>query len=240
MSEITNQVGTSITALMREFNIITHNMANISTVGYKRVCNSFSKAMDGTTPSDSTGTVDLTSAFDFSQGNITDTGRPLDFALMGDGFFIIETTKGPVYTRNGMFMTNADGRIVDTNGRSVSGEDGVITLPPTTSLSEVHVSSDGRISAGGALIGKFRIVDFNDKEAELLPAGGSCFEAPKDIRPGLAENIVVKQGYLEASNVKMVDELVDMIMVQRLYEANMKFITAQKETSGSLMSLAMG
>jgi len=240
MSEITNQVGTSITALMREFNIITHNMANISTVGYKRVCNSFSKAMDGTTPSDSTGTADLTSAFDFSQGNITDTGRPLDFALMGDGFFVIETTKGPVYTRNGMFMTNADGRIVDTNGRSVSGEDGPITLPPTTSLSEVHVSSDGRISARGALIGKFRIVDFNDKEAELLPAGGSCFEAPKDIRPGLAENIVVKQGYLEASNVKMVDELVDMIMVQRLYEANMKFITAQKETSGSLISLAMG
>lgn len=240
MSEITNQVGTSITALMREFNIITHNMANISTVGYKRVCNSFSKAMDGTTPSDSTGTVDLTSAFDFSQGNITDTGRPLDFALMGDGFFIIETTKGPVYTRNGMFMTNADGRIVDTNGRSVSGEDGVITLPPTTSLSEVHVSSDGRISAGGALIGKFRIVDFNDKEAELLPAGGSCFEAPKDIRPGLAENIVVKQGYLEASNVKMVDELVDMIMVQRLYEANMKFITGKKEATSSLISLAMG
>jgi len=240
MSEITNQVGTSITALMREFNIITHNMANISTVGYKRVCNSFSKAIDGTTPSDSTGTVDLTSAFDFSQGNITDTGRPLDFALMGDGFFVIETTKGPVYTRNGMFMTNADGRIVDTNGRSVSGEDGPITLPPTMSLSEVHVSSDGSISANGALIGKFRIVDFNDKEAELLPAGGSCFEAPKDIRPGLAENIVVKQGYLEASNVKMVDELVDMIMVQRLYEANMKFITAQKETSGSLISLAMG
>jgi len=240
MSEITNQVGTSITALMREFNIITHNMANISTVGYKRVCNSFSKAIDGTTPSDSTGTVDLTSAFDFSQGNITDTGRPLDFALMGDGFFVIETTKGPVYTRNGMFMTNADGRIVDTNGRSVSGEDGPITLPPTMSLSEVHVSSDGSISANGALIGKFRIVDFNDKEAELLPAGGSCFEAPKDIRPELAENIVVKQGYLEASNVKMVDELVDMIMVQRLYEANMKFITAQKETSGSLISLAMG
>jgi flagellar basal body rod protein FlgG len=63
---------------------------------------------------------------------------------------------------------------------------------------------------------------------------------PEDIQPTVAENIVVKQGYQEASNVKMIDELVNMIIVSRLYEANMTFITAQKEASNSVLSVATG
>ena len=93
MSVITEQVGTSIEALMDEFNIITHNLANVSTVGFKRRCNAFSRVLEGQESSEeySPGSIDLNSAFDFSQGGVVETGRELDFALFGRGFFVIET-----------------------------------------------------------------------------------------------------------------------------------------------------
>ena len=140
-----------------------------------------------------------------------------------------------------MFRTNENGQIVDSGGRIVSGEAGPITIPSGVGLSQLNVSSDGSISAGGTAIGKFRFVDFQDNEDKLVPVGESCFQMPdEDVSPVAAENIVVKQGYQESSNVKMVDELVDMIMVSRLYEANMKLLSAQKEASSSIMGVAMG
>jgi len=245
MSEITELIGTSLDALTREYEIITHNLANSSTVGYKRRCNAFSRVLDAQdtgTQSYSPGTVDLDSSFDFSQGNITETNRELDFALYGKGFFVIETPDGPVYTRNGTFSTNQNGQIVDTQGRIVAGQNGAITIPDNVSLSQLCVSSDGSISAdGGTDIGQFKLVDFGDDENKLSPTGGSCYRmTDPEIEPVTAENIVVKQGYQEASNVEVIDELVDLIMVSRLYEANMGFINNGKETTSSLISVAMG
>ncbi len=242
MSAITDQVSTSIDALTREFEVITHNLANVSTVGFKRRCNAFSKTVEAQNiETYSPGTIDLNSVFDFSQGGITETGRPLDFALYGKGLFRIETPDGPLYTRNGTFQTNQNGQIVDSLGRIVTGQAGPITIPNNVSISQLSVSSDGTISAGGVAIGKFSLVDFGDNENQLVPAGDSCYRMPDaSIVPVAAEQIVVKQGYQEASNVKVIDELVDMILVSRLYEANMKAITAEKEASGSLMSVAMG
>jgi len=108
-------------------------------------------------------------------------------------------------------------------------------------LSQLSVSNDGTVSAGQTVIGKFGLVDFADNENKLVPAGASCFRMPDEtVQPTPAENIVVKQGYQEASNVEMIDELVNMIIVSRLYEANMKLLSAQKETSSSIMNVAMG
>lgn len=242
MSEITEQVSTSIDALTKEFNIIAHNLANVSTVGFKRRCNAFSKVLEVQDPeSYSPGTIDLNSAFDFSQGSMVDTGRPLDFALHGKGFFVIETPEGPLYTRNGIFITNQNSQIVDSQGRIVAGQAGPITIPGNVGISQLNVTSDGTISAGEIEIGKFRLVDFNENENKLIPTGDSCYRMPdENIQPIEAERIVVKQGYQEASNVQIIDELVDMILVSRLYEANMKSLTAAKETSSSLLSVAMG
>ena len=243
MAEITTQVSTTIDALTREFDIIAHNLANVSTVGYKRRCNAFSKSLEaqGTgVQTYSPGNLDLESVFDFSQGSIVETGRPLDFALFGKGFFVIETPEGPLYTRNGVFHANQNGQIVDSVGRIVSGEAGPITIPSGVAPAQLNVASDGNISSGDITIGKFRFVDFPDNEDTLVPAGDNCYQMPEqDITPVAAENIVVKQGYQEASNVKMIDELVDMMMVARLYEANMKFVTAQGEATNSIMSVAM-
>ena len=242
MAGIIDQVTTSIDALTQEFDIIAHNLANVSTVGFKRRCNAFSKSLEAQdAESYSPGTIDLNSVFDFSQGSIVETGRPLDFALHGKGFFVIETPEGPLYTRNGTFQTNQTGQIVDSQGRIVAGQAGPITIPSNVGISQLNVSSDGTISAGEIAIGKFRLVDFNDNEDKLVPTGDSCYRMPdENIQPIEAEHIVVKQKYQEASNVQIIDELVDMILVSRLYEANMKTLTAASEASSSLMSVAMG
>jgi flagellar basal body rod protein FlgG len=114
-------------------------------------------------------------------------------------------------------------------------------VPATLGLSELTVSADGQISAGETDIGKVKIVDFGDNQGKLVPAGGNCFVMPdKDIQPAEPENAVIRQGYQEASNVKIVDELVDMIMVTRLYEANMRYVSAQQQAASSITSVAMG
>ncbi len=244
MAEINAQISTSIEALTREFELITHNLANVSTAGFKRRCNAFARALESASSdpeSYSPGEVDLESAFDFSQGNLTETGRSLDLALFGKGFFVIETPEGPRYTRNGVFSANQNGQIVDSNGRTVAGDAGPITIPAGVALSQIYVSSDGTLSSGDVAIGTLRIVDFQDNESTLVPAGDSCFVMPDaDVQPTPAENVVVKQGYQESSNVKIIDELVDMIMVTRLYEANMKVVSAARQASDSLMSVAAG
>ncbi len=242
MSEIMPQVSSSINALMREYETITNNLANVSTAGYKRRCNAFSKSLQGQMSGADkylAGSIDLNSSLDFSQGNLSETGRTLDFAIYGKGFFVIETPDGPLYTRNGIFQTNQNGQIIDLQGRIVAGDAGPITIP-NNMISQVSVSSDGNISASGIPIGKFQLVDFEDNENKLVPTGDSCYRMPdKNIQPAASENIIVKQGSREVSNVKMIEELVDMIMVTRLYEANMKFIAARKEVASSITSAAM-
>jgi flagellar basal-body rod protein FlgG len=244
MPEINAQVSSSIEALTREFEIVTHNLANVSTVGYKRRCNAFSESLEkaGTGAEEySPGEINVESAFDFSQGNLVQTGRNLDFAIFGNGFFVIETPDGPLYTRNGMFRISPTGQIVDSSGRMVTGDGGPIVIPPAAGEMQIYVSGDGTVQAGQTVVGKLRVVDFQDSEGKLVPAGENCFYMPdKNVQPTAAASAVVKQGYQEASNVSVVDELVDMIMVTRLYDANMRFISAQKETSGSILNVAMG
>ncbi len=244
MAETADQIASSVDALMQEFYSITHNLANVSTVGYKRRCNAFSRILDSQSPQEETyspGVIEINSALDFSQGSIVQTNRPMDFALSGKGFFVIETPQGPLYTRNGTFFKNQTGQIVDTEGRTVAGQAGAITVPNDVAPSQITVSSDGTISAAGNNIGKFRVVNFADDQEKLVSVGANCYLMPdEDVSPVPAENVVVKQGYHEASNVKIVEELVDMIMVSRLYEANMQLLSASKETTGSILGVAMG
>ena len=243
MSDIVAQTSFAISGLTREFNIIAHNLANVGTVAYKRRCNAFSNSLmtkGAGTRAVSGNEADLYSTFDFTQGSLIETGRTLDFALCGKGFFVIETPEGPLYTRNGMFRLDGNGQIVDSMGRTVAGVAGPISIPPSAGLSQISVSTDGNISAAGVEAGKFKLVDFKDNESELVADGFNCFQAPEGMEPEPPENLIVKQYAHEGSNVQLVEELVDMIMVSRLYEANMKFISVGKDTSKSLMSVAMG
>jgi flagellar basal-body rod protein FlgF len=239
MADVTSQVSASLWALTQELDSIAHNLANVSTAGYKRRCSSFSNIM-----ADQAGVTDgedtETSALDFSQGNLVETGRTLDVALYGKGFFVIETPDGPLYTRHGVFRANQNGQIVDSEGRSLAGSGGPLAIPSSTDVSQVTVTQDGRMIAGKAEIGQFRIVEFGDQENLLEPMGFSCYRAPQEVPVRDAQDVVVKQGYQEASNVEMVDEMVNMIMVSRMYEANMRLVSIRKDTTNSVIGVAMG
>jgi flagellar basal-body rod protein FlgF len=243
MANVNAQVSSSIDALTREYEIITHNLANASTTGFKRRCNNFTKVLDAQMAGANAGSAEsakLNTVFDFSQGNLVQTSRQLDFALSGKGFFVIETTDGPLYTRNGSFSTNQKGHLVDMQGNVVAGKYGPITIPSNVVPSQLYVTDDGNISANGVSIGQFKLVDFGDKEGKLGSVGNNCYRMPDStVEPATAANVLVKQGYQESSNVQVVDELVDLIQVTRLYEANMDFLNANKQVSNNLMNVAM-
>jgi flagellar basal body rod protein FlgG len=240
MADTVAQISASVDALEKQFDIITHNMANVSTAGFKRRCNNFTQAI-AAQYAGVEGAIDAElaqSPVDFSQGALVQTDRTLDVALHGKGFFVIESPEGPRYTRHGVFQTNQNGQIVDTMGRLVAGTAGPLLVPRDMDVSEIHVDSTGRVSA--ALPSGGSGSSFGDQETQLLPTGLDCFYAPTEVPPKEAASVTVRQGYEEASNVRLIDELVNMIMVSRLYEANMKLMTVSSETSGSAISVAMG
>jgi flagellar basal-body rod protein FlgG len=95
------------------------------------------------------------------------------------------------------------------------------------------------MQAGAVAIGRLRVVCFPEAEDQLVPVGGNCWRAPTDTPPVVAEETVVRQGYREGSNVKLVDEMVNMIAVTRAYEANVKFVNVSSDTTKSLLGVAM-
>jgi len=242
MSDIISQVSSTLGGLKQEFHTVAQNMANIETIGYKRKFNTFSQALaaQGAGGGVEAGReVQVGSAVDFSQGSLVETGRSLDFALVGKGFFEVETPDGPLYTRNGMLRLDPNGQLVNTAGRVVAGEGGPITVPLNVGLSQINVGTDGNISANGTSIGRFKLVDFGEREAELEPVGTNLFRAPKDARPVAATDLSVSQGFKESSNVQMVEELVNMMTVSRLYEANMQFVNVRRDAAKSIIDVAM-
>jgi flagellar basal-body rod protein FlgF len=243
VTDIGTQVANTLNVLMGEFDIITQNLANVSTTGYKRRCTNFSAALAAQTGdgADKAGTKPIVAGdIDFSQGRMIQTGKPLDTALSGKGFFVVETPDGPLYTRHGIFHVNPNGQIVDTQGRLVAGDSGTLVVPAEVDSSEVQIAPDGRLFARGGLVGQFRIVDFPGKTDQLVPVGFGCYQAPKDVNPTNTDQAIVKQGYQEGSNVQMVEELVNMIMVSRVYEANGKLVNARKDTGSTAIAVAMG
>jgi flagellar basal body rod protein FlgG len=240
--DIGAQVSASLDALTKEFDIVAHNLANANTVGYKRRCNAFTQALESQTSvqGGDGSEEEMQTALDFSQGGLVQTDRKLDLALYGKGFFVIETPDGPLYTRHGVFQTNPNGQIVDLSGRVVAGVAGPISLPADVDPSQIDVSPEGRINAGSVAIGQFRVVEFPDTEDQLVPVGNTCLRAPTGVEPVEATSPVIKQGYQEASNVRIIDELVNLITVSRLYEANMKLVSVNKDTTSSMINVAMG
>ncbi len=247
MQSINQQIGQNISQLTREFELITHNLANVDTAGYKRRTNGFTAALEAQkdrASGETSGLIDLHESLDFTQGPFKQTARPLDLALNGSGFFVIEDTSQPLYTRAGSFQTNTNGQLTDSQGRLVSGTNGPITIPRGTDLSQLNVLPDGTVATvgeNGRSLGRIRVVDFSaDNQQQLIAMGESTYAAPEGIIAQDASETQVVQGAQEGSNVNSVEELVGMINVTRMYEAHIKFITARSEAGRSLMNVAMG
>ena len=228
-------------ALTGQYVNITNNLANASTAGYKRRQSTFGYELSqvagaGQQRAVGSSRLLLQSSIDWTQGRLRHTGRPLDCALTGQGFFVIETPDGPLYTRNGVFIANDKRQLTDLLGRTVAGKAGPITIPSDVSATDIHIADDGSLSAAGRSIGRLRIVKF-DKPNDLETVGMNIFRAPDRLTVENADDVTVSQGFQEGSNVNMVNELVSLISVARMYESNFKSISKYDERLGELMKV---
>jgi flagellar basal body rod protein FlgG len=214
----------ALDAAATNLDIIAHNLAHVAVPGFRRAVATFSpfEAELQAVSDDPSRTGTLLSAVetDFASGGLETTGRPLDIALDGDGFFVLEGPDGPLYTRNGSFALTADGVLVNTEGRPVQGTGGTIQLPPNTLESQVSVDAEGRLSVQNQLVGQFELVRFADPQ-QLMRVGTMSFEATPQSRPLPYEGAVV-QGARELSNVIAVEELIRMIGNLRYFEASQR------------------
>ncbi len=234
-----NPTASSLQALMQQYETITTNLANASTVGYKRRAGTFSDALDEQMAGqDASGGIQQLTGVDLTQGSLTSTGSALDLALDGKGFFVVETPDGELYTRCGSVRVNPNGRLVDSAGNTVAGEGGAIVMPPSSTSEDLSVSPDGSVSARGRVLGRLRVVDFEDPTA-LEAVSGTMFRAPEGIEASPAEKINVRQGYREQSNVNVVQEMVDLITVSRMYEMNYASMKKSGETTDQLLRVAL-
>jgi flagellar basal-body rod protein FlgF len=207
--------------------ITANNLANANTTGFKRdrlFVEELTAAAEENPTTDplSLKTRRLT---EFESGAFNPTGGALDLALQGNGLFVLSDGQNEYYTRDGRFQRSADGLLTDAQGRPVQGDGGSITLPNGV----VSVATDGSISVDGVRIGRLRVVTFDDPQA-LNKASGSTFTKRDADSAVPVENPVMRQGFLEASNVDTVREMVDMISTARNYEINAKLLTAQDES----------
>ena len=243
---------TGLDAQQTRMSVISNNLANVNTTGFKRDRASFedliyqnvrqvgaSSSQDTELPSGlnlGTGVRTVATQKLHTQGNLVQTNNNLDFAIEGRGFFQILTPDGSIqYTRDGTFSMNQDGQIVSPNGYPLEP---AITIPANT-LS-VTVGSDGTVSAlvagndAPTQIGTVELADFiNPMGLEAM--GGNLFRetlasgAPTTTTPGQDGVGTLIQGSLESSNVNVVEELVNMIETQRAYEMNSKAISTSDE-----------
>ncbi len=224
----------------KRLDVISNNMANSDTVGFKDenvASQAFDQVLaikirDGSQAyhNQAIGHLSLGVKIgevytDYAQGSIRQTNGDFDVALSGSGFFTVNVTdaKGEVhtrYTRNGQFQVTKDGLLVDNDGNAIQGEGGDIQIDPNART--VAISRTGQIFVDGTEVDTLKIVDFEDYDY-LLKYGNTMYqpvEGASEKEP-TAETI---QGYLEQSNVNVVNEMVDMITITRAYEANQKVI----------------
>jgi len=198
------------------------DLANVGTAGYKTERTSTEEARRAFT-SALDSAIDVThggAKTNFAPGTIATTGRDLDLAIEGRGFFEIETSAGPRYTRGGSFTRQPDGLLTTMDGIPVAGDGGEIRLP----VGQITVTSDGTIRVGQTVAGKVKVVSF-ENESGLVRESGTRFRAVDGVEPDEAEGVRVLGGALEQSNVAVVERVAVMTEVSRAFEALQKGIS---------------
>lgn len=215
----------------RNLNVISNNMANVSTPGFKMdrmMETTFRDEMlyrydqDGKT---AVGTVSRMNVADeritdYTEGGIRETGYPLDVGLTGEGFFVIQTDNGQVYTRNGSFNLNNDGYLILQGMGRVLGTDG---QPIQMDTDDITIDKQGRITSSedGRYFGTINVVDFADY-AQLTKVTGGVFQTAAQPTP--AADAVVTQKYLEDSNVALAEQMTTMMSSQRVLQGSAQIL----------------
>jgi len=214
-----------------QMDIIAQNIANVNTSGYKKERLAFKDFLipadnkPSFMPDERVMSEISSTMIDFSNGAFVKTGNPLDLAISGKGFFALEGNK---YTRGGNFKINSEGYITTQDDIKVLGRSGPILVKGK----KIEVSSEGEIFVDGTSQDTLKLIEFPNKE-RLQRLNGGIFTANEE---GVEIKSQVEQGYLEASNVDVVREMVQMIMALRDYEAYQKMIQGFDEATGKVVN----
>ncbi|MFM2054470.1 MAG: flagellar basal-body rod protein FlgG [Pseudomonadota bacterium] len=238
---------TGMEAQQTQLDVVSHNLANVATHGYKKSRAVFEDLMyqtlrQGGAPAADASTLPVGSqvglgvrtaatARDFGQGNLQQTGQSLDLAVKGAGFFVVQMPDGSTaYTRDGGFQLGPGGQVVTANGQPLQPG---LTVP--ANAQSITVAADGTVSvtvpgqAAPQAVGQVTLANFANP-AGLEPRGQNLFTetaasgTPSSAAPGSDGLGTLAQGFVETSNVNVVEELVAMIQTQRAYELNSKAI----------------
>jgi flagellar basal-body rod protein FlgG len=251
---------TGMEAQQTQLDTIAHNLANSATNGYKKSHAVFEDLMyqnlrqAGANSSDATtlptglqlglGTRAVATSRSFAQGNLQQSSNPLDVAISGQGFFEVQMPDGTTaYTRDGSFQVNATGQLVTNNGYPVQPG---ITIP--ANATGVTIGNDGSVSVSlpgqstPQSVGKLQTASFVnpaglDPKGQNLYAETGASGTPNPGTPGQNGLGIIQQGFVETSNVNVVEELVGMIQTQRAYELNSKAIKTSDEMLARLTQL---
>jgi flagellar basal-body rod protein FlgF len=208
---------TALMARSQSLDLVANNLANISTPGYRAQHDSFSSILATSSALPLSGlnravndyAVLSGNELDLSQGTLQKTGNELDLAIQGKGFFVVQTTAGRFFTRNGNFHLSPQGQLVTSEGDAVMGENGVIPIVG----GPVSISTDGTISVNGAVAGKLKVVEF-PAGTQLESVGNTYYSAPagSDVASPASQ---VQQGTIETSNVNAIASAVELVTIQR-------------------------
>jgi flagellar basal-body rod protein FlgF len=206
-----------LAAQTQALELVAHNLANLGTTGYRGQQATFRSLLTGTWAAGE-NPLNLSindfgvlggSRIDPSSGSLTPTGNPLDLGIAGNGFFVLQSPPGVLYTRNGGFHLSPTGQLINAEGNAVLGEQGALTLPN----GNISVSADGTVSVDGNVIDKLRLVEFSPQTA-LTAVGNTSYSAPDGSELAPADSSI-RQGMLEGSNVNAALSVIDLITVQR-------------------------
>lgn len=230
------QSAASLSALERWQDAVAQNITSAQTTGFRKRTVEFSGANAGKWNIGASGKsgpdqeqqavfTQTTSGINFSSGETQPTGRDLDVAIQGNGFFQIQTPDGSkAYTRNGEFRIRSDRTLVTSGDCEVLSDSGSpITLLP--SGGNIAINPDGTIVQGTTTLGRLSVQQATNPAA-LIPATGGMFVATPDAGMTPVDKPDLMQSYLEQSNVQPLREMVDLVLISRAYEANQKVITS--------------
>jgi flagellar basal-body rod protein FlgF len=215
--------------LERQLNVIANNIANVNTNGYKADQSLFEEHLNSGAHEDNFLASDRRVSYvqdrgtyhDFAPGSTQQTGNPLDVAVAGSGFLVVQAAAGERYTRDGNLQINGQGQLVTASGNAVLGTSGPIVFQPTDH--DVTISADGTVtvlegtSRTDSIRGKLRLASFGDAQ-KLLKEGYNLYAAGDAGAPQADTKSTITQGYVEKSNVNSVSEMGRMVEVMRTYQ----------------------
>jgi flagellar basal-body rod protein FlgF len=216
-------------ALRRRLEIAANNIANVETSGFRAQHLTFQEYLKpekgqevGIKPERPLSLVDAAFAYTTSSaGAIRTTGNPLDLAINGNAYFVVQTAQGERYTRDGSFGLDETGRLVAMDGQPVLADSGAVTIP--VKGGEISINAEGQVSTRLGALGRLRLVSFSER-ANLQAVGGNLFRS--DLAPNAAKagSATILQGAIEKSNVQPTIEMSRLIEINRAYELASKLL----------------